>query len=63
MYRLRTLVRRIRALFQNGRLDAVLDEELRFHLEMEADRLVQERHDARGGAACWPAATSAASSR
>ena len=37
MYGLRTLVRRVRALFQDGRLD----EELRFHLEMETERLVR----------------------
>jgi len=40
MHRLRTLVRRVRALLQRGELDAALDEELRFHLEMESDRLV-----------------------
>ena len=37
MYGLRTLVRRVRALFQDGRLD----EELQFHLEMETERLVR----------------------
>ncbi len=41
MPRLRTLLKRIRALFQGERLDEALDEELRFHLEMEAERLVQ----------------------
>jgi len=40
VHRLRTLVWRIRALFRKGRLDVRLDEELRFHLEMETDRLV-----------------------
>ncbi len=40
MHRLRTLVWRIRALFRKDRLDVTLDEELRFHLEMETDRLV-----------------------
>ena len=38
---LRTLLRRVRALFGGTRLDAVLDDEVRFHLEMEAERLVQ----------------------
>jgi putative ABC transport system permease protein len=41
MHRLKTLVSRLRALFQNGRLDEALDEELRFHLEMETERLVR----------------------
>ncbi len=41
MHRLRTLVRRVRALFRKGELDAALDEELRFHLEMETDQLVR----------------------
>jgi predicted permease len=35
---LRILARRVRGLFQKGRLDAALDEELRFHLEMETER-------------------------
>jgi len=35
---LKILARRARALFQKGRLDAALDEELRFHLEMETER-------------------------
>jgi putative ABC transport system permease protein len=34
-------MRRVRALFQAGRLDEALDDELRFHLEMETERLVQ----------------------
>jgi putative ABC transport system permease protein len=42
MHRLRILGRRILAVFQKGQLDADLDEELRFHLDMEAERLVQE---------------------
>jgi putative ABC transport system permease protein len=38
MRRLRILARRLRALFRKGPLDAALDEELRFHLEMETER-------------------------
>ena len=41
MCRLKTVVRRIAASFRKGRLDDVLDEEVRFHLEMEAERMVQ----------------------
>jgi hypothetical protein len=41
VHRLRTLVWRIRGLFHKGRLDLTMDEELRFHLEMETDRLVR----------------------
>ncbi len=36
----RTLARRIQGLFRKDRLDGVLDEEVRFHLEMETERLV-----------------------
>jgi hypothetical protein len=45
MRRLRVLVWRIRALFRKGQLEGALDEELRFHLEMEADRLVRSGVD------------------
>jgi len=38
---LRIFLRRLHALFGKGGLDATLDEEVRFHLEMEAERLVQ----------------------
>jgi putative ABC transport system permease protein len=41
MYRLRIVLRRVLALFGKARLDAALDEELRFHLEMETARLVE----------------------
>ena len=41
MRRLKILLRRVRALFGGTRLDAALDEEVRFHLEMETERLVQ----------------------
>src|SRR5688572_14870742 len=32
-----------RALLRRGRLDAAMDEEMRFHIDMEAERLVQEQ--------------------
>jgi len=38
MRRLRIFTRRCLGLFRKGRLDEALDEELRFHLEMEAER-------------------------
>ena len=33
----------LRTLWQRGRLDAAMHEEMRFHIEMEAERLVRER--------------------
>jgi len=38
MRQLRVLAQRFAGLFRKGKRDAVLDEELQFHLEMEADR-------------------------
>ena len=42
-----TLARRILGLFRKGRLDAALDEEVRFHLEMEAERHARNGMDPR----------------
>ena len=45
MRRLRILMWRISALFRKGQLEGALDDEVRFHLEMEAERLVQSGVD------------------
>jgi hypothetical protein len=33
-----------RALWRSDQLDAAMQEEMRFHIEMEAERLVREQH-------------------
>jgi len=45
MRRLGTLFSRFRALFRKEQLDAVLDEEVRFHLEMETERHIRNGMD------------------
>jgi putative ABC transport system permease protein len=47
MRRLRVLASRVRGLFRKDQLDAALDEEVRFHLQMETERLVRQGMDPR----------------
>jgi hypothetical protein len=53
MSRLETIRRRVRMLLGRGGAESRMQDEIGFHLEMEADRLVREegldRREARGG--------------